>query len=245
MKLGYVTTPYFGKRSTVHPLCETDEILYVRKHIEYLNSQTIQVDKIYIVCTFADGIDKIQILNKINELCQNDSRYIIVHRENLGASYASWKHALHMDNGDCDYLILTEDDYCLYDPNAIEIMMEYFKKDPELFYLCQYWCTVPYTSRTYGLIESHAAMASGLLNNKKYYDLRIKNGLDFTIHYGNTYESFCDNQALFLEDYRKHGLTICDWRDVHSSYFPNSKVEYGNANGSKIMIPLQDDLGYF
>lgn len=244
MKIGYVTTPYFGKRKTLHPSCIIDETFYVKKHIEYLSAQTVKVDKIYFVCTFANNVDKVSILDRISDMCGGDDRYVISERENLGASYASWKHALHMDNGSCDYLILTEDDYCLYDTNSINLMLDYFRTDPELFYLCQYWNTSPYKS-SYGLIKSHAGMASGMLNNKRYYDLRINHGLDFTIHYGDTYKSFCDNQALFLEEYRKREMKIIDWTETYSSYFPNSKKEYGNASGAKLMIPLQNDLGYF
>jgi hypothetical protein len=244
-KIGYVTTPYFGSRGTSHPLCESDEILYVRKHIEYLQQQTIQVDKIYLICTFSNDVNKSLILEKIEEICKGDSRFIICERENLGASYASWKHALHLDKGDCDYLILTEDDYCLYDEYAIEIMLKYFQDDKELFYLCQYWNPIPYQTEKYGVIEAHAAMASGLLDNKKYYDLFLEKGFDFRICYDTTYISFCDNQAMFLEDYRSANLKIIDWRDTYSSYFPNSKIEYGNPDGLKLMIPLQDDLGYF
>jgi len=244
MKVGYVTTPYFGKRTTVHPLYATDVLLYVKKHIEYLEKQTVQADKIYFICTFSNEVDKQHILNEIIQLCKNDARYIIVERENLGASYASWKHALNIDNGDCDYLILAEDDYCLYENTAIERMLNYFKNDSEVFYVCQYWSDVPYES-SYGIIPSHAAMASGMLDNKKYYELKEKNGMDFSIVYGDTYKSFCDNQAIFLEEYRNHGLKIIDWRSEYSSYYPNSKIEFGNPDGLKLMIPLQDDLGYF
>lgn len=245
MKIGYITTPYFGPRGTSHPLCNEDELLYVKKHIEYLQKQTISVEKIYLICTFSEGADKTSILNTIHELCKNDSRFIIHERANLGASYASWKYALHLDKGECDYLILTEDDYCLYDERAIELMLEYFQNDKELFYLCQYWNTVPYATKEYGVMQSHAAMASGLLDNKKYFNLLRNSGFDFRICYGTTYDSFCDNQAMFLEDYREANLKIRDWRDTYSSYFPNSKVEYGNPDGLKLMIPLQDDLGYF
>lgn len=245
MKIGYVTTPYFGPRGTIHPMFETDEIFYVKKHIEYLKQQTITVDKIYLICTFADNVDKISILNQINEIYKDDSRFIIYERENLGASYASWKYALHLDKGECDYLILTEDDYCLYDEKSIEIMLKYFENDKDLFYLCQFWNTSSYHSEKYGVIPCHAAMASGVLDNTKYYNLLSEKGFDFRICYGSTYNSFCDNQAMFLEDYRQANLQIKDWRNEHSSYFPNSKIEYGNSNGLNLMIPLQDDLGYF
>ena len=119
------------------------------------------------------------------------------------------------------------------------------RNDAELFYLCQYWNTVPYRTDKYGIIQAHAAMASGLLDNKKYYELFLEKGFDFRICYDTTYISFCDNQAMFLEDYRQANLKIIDWRDTYSSYFPNSNIEYGNPNGLKLMIPLQDDLGYF
>jgi hypothetical protein len=69
--------------------------------------------------------------------------------------------------------------------------------------------------------------------------------LDFSIVYHDTYKSFCDNQAIFLEEYRKLGLKIADWREQYGSYFPNNKREYGNPKGLKLMIPLEDDLGYF
>ena len=244
MKLGYVTTPYFGKRNTVHPLREKDELLYVKKHIEYLNNQTLRVDKIYFVCTFSDQVDKESILMEINELCREDQRYVIVERENLGASYASWKHALNLDMGECDYVILTEDDYCLYEKTAIERMLQYFSEDPELFYLCQYWTDKRYSSRRITVPE-HAAMASGMIDNKTYYDLKQREDVDLSVVYEDTYKSFCENQAMFLEEYRKRGMKIIDWRKDYSSYFPNNKKEYGNPKGIKLMIPLQNDLGYF
>lgn len=245
MKIGYITTPYFGKRRTLHPACKNDETFYVKKHIEYLNEQTVNVDRVYFVCTFGDGIDRSPVLEKLNHLCKDDDRYVIVERENLGASYASWKHGLHIDNGYCDYLILAEDDYCLYDKDSVRLMLDFFKDDTDLFYLCQYWTNRPYRSSKLGIIKEHAAMASGMIDNKRYYHLRESKGLDFTIFYESTYKSFCDNQAIFLEEYRRNGMKIKDWTKIYSSYFPNSKIEYGNKNGRKLMIPLQDDLGYF
>ena len=245
MKIGYITTPYFGLRTTTHPKYKNDEIFYVKKHLEFLKKQTIQVDKIYLICTFSEDVDKVSILEQIKEICKGDSRFIIHERENLGASYASWKYAFYLDKGECDYIALIEDDYCLYNEKAIEIMVKYFKDDDELFYLCQYWDTRPYQSKDFGVIPSHAAMSNGLLDNKKYYNLFLEKNFDFRICYGTSYDSFCDNQAMFLEDYREAGLKIIDWRESYSSYFPNSDIEYGNPNGLKLMIPLQDDLGYF
>jgi hypothetical protein len=244
MKIGYVTTPYFGKRRAVHPKREKDELLYVRKHIEYLEKQSIQAEKIYFICTFSSDVDKAGILEEVHKMCGNDPRYVIDERENLGASYASWKHALNLDNGNCDYMVLTEDDYCLYEETAIEKMLEYFKNDGELFYLCQFWTTAPYKCPN-GMIPAHASMASGMMDNKKYYELKEKHGMDLSVVYGNTYRSFCDNQASFLEEYRRHGLKIADWRSKYSSYFPNNKREYGNPDGLKLIIPLENDMGYF
>ena len=185
------------------------------------------------------------ILQEVNDLCKSDDRFIIVERENLGASYASWKHGLHMDNGDCDYMVLVEDDYCLYDENSIDLMLDYFRNDRDLFYLCQYWSNNSYKLEDRTIIESHAAMASGMIDNKKYFDLRKNDGLDLNIIYKDTYRSFCDNQAMFLEEYRKIGLKILDWTKDYSSYFPSRKIEFGNKDGKKLMIPLEDDIGYF
>ena len=76
-----------------------------------------------------DRKDKVSNLEQIKEICKGDSRFIIHERENLGASYASWKYALYLDKGECDYIALIEDDYCLYNEKAIEIMVKYFKDD--------------------------------------------------------------------------------------------------------------------
>jgi hypothetical protein len=104
MKIGYITTPYFGKRNTIHSKLLTDDFFYVKKHIEYINSQNINLDKIYFICTFDDFVDKESIMHKLTDLCKNDPRIIIAEKENTGASYASWKYGLHMDNGDWEKL---------------------------------------------------------------------------------------------------------------------------------------------
>jgi hypothetical protein len=241
MKVGYITTPYFGKRNTIHGELLNDELFYVKKHVQYINLQSVHLDKIYLICTFDNSVDKESILTKLKELCKDDSRIIIAEKENTGASYASWKHGLHMDNGDCDYIVLAEDDYCLYDSNAIEIMLNYFSEKEDLFYLCQYWTDKPHPS-SFGMIPNHAALGSGTINNKSYHKFRIENNFDFRIIKGVTYATFYDTQASYLEDYRSNGILISDWREKHSSIFAYGEIEFGNPNGSKIFLPIIENF---
>jgi hypothetical protein len=237
MKIGYLTTPYFGKRNTIHPSLNDDELFYVKKHIEYIDTQSLDVDKIYLICTFDNSVNKTEILQKLNDLYNQDERIIIKERENFGASYGSWKFGLHIDNGDCDYMVLAEDDYCLYESDSIKTMLEYFNNDTELFYLCQHWNTNPYQS-SYGIIPAHAGLASGVINNKKYHKFRVENNLDFRIIHGNTYSSYYDTQATFLEDYRINNIKIQDWAKEHSMIFAYGELEFGVSAGKKIFAPI-------
>jgi hypothetical protein len=244
MKIGYVTTPYFGKRNTIHSSLVVDQLFYVKKHIEYLNRQSAMVDKVYLICTFDDNLNQSNVLNILDnlyELTNDDSRIIIETRENYGASYASWKYGLHMDSGTCDYMILAEDDYCLYDDKSAQIMLEYFQNDIDLFYLCQVWDTKPYKSSV-GIIPAHAGLGSGMIDNKKYHKLRIESNLDFRIIRGNTYQSYYDTQSNYLEDYRLNNLKIMDWTEKHSSIFAYGEGEFGNVDGSKIFIPIVENF---
>jgi hypothetical protein len=240
-KISYATGAYFGNRNVSHPKYKEDYTWYVQKHIEFINKQSVPIHKIYIVCTFEDSFDKQSILKKLKEFT-TDSRVIIVERENLGAVYCSWKEALHIDNGESDYIILTEDDYILYDTDAVKLMLEYFNE--EVFYLCQLWNPKPYQSLE-EVIPGHAALASGMIDNKIYHKLRIEKGIDFKLRYGTGYSIYCANQAEFLEYYRRLGLKMIDWTKEYSTYYPHSDIEYGNASGKKLIVPIDRDLGYF
>jgi hypothetical protein len=137
-----------------------------------------------------------------------------------------------------------EDDYMLYSEDSIELLLDYFNIDSNLFYLCQFWSTSPYN--TGGLnIKAHAAMSNGVINNKIYHDLRIDKGIDFKVKHGTGYELYCSNQATFLDDYNTLGCLFKDIREKYSVYFPHSDIEYGKTDGKKLIIPIDRNLGYF
>lgn len=243
MKISYATGAYFGSRNVPHPEYVKDKLWYINKHIEYINKQTYDIHKIYIVCTFDETVDKEDILDKVRKKYSYDARISIIERDNLGAVYCSWKEALHADNGESDYIILTEDDYILYDVDAVKLMLEYFL-DKDTFYLCQLWNTNPYNSID-SVIPCHAALASGMINNKTYHEYRTQYEIDFRLRYGTGYHIYHANQAEFLEEYRKLGLKIIDWTEKYSTYYPHSDIEYGNASGKKLIVAIDRDLGYF
>lgn len=250
MKVSYVIGAYFGERNNVHPACKNDKLWYVEQHINQLKKQTKNIHKIYIVCTFDDFQDKKEILSNLHIRYDSDSKIIIKYREpNIGGCYFSWKTALHLDNGDSDYIVLIEDDYVLYDVDAIKLMMEYFSSD-DLFYLCMHWTKIPLENFDYVVVE-HAAVASGIINNKMYHKLRMELDMDFTVPSKinlvevGQYTACCIAQLYLLEEYRKHGLKIRDMCDKYNVFFPHSWApiqQFGKEDGKKLIVPIDREF---
>ena len=78
-----------------------------------------------------------------------------------------------------------------------------------------------------------------------YHKCRTEYGIDFRLRYGTGYDIYCANNAEFVEDFRQFGLKMRDWTETYSSYFPHSSIDLGNANGKKLIVPVDRDLGYF
>lgn len=238
MKLSYVISAYFGNRHTPSEHLLNDPLYYIKQQMSGINKCKNDISKIYLICTFDNSFNQSQVLDYLVELKQNDNRILLYERDNLGGSYCSWQSALWEDNGESDYVFLVEDDYVLEDPNGINFLMEnYFREEPDLFYLCQLWSKKLYN--TFGdNIPEHASMSCGIINNKLYDKYRKENGIDFKLWYGTGYETMWRNQSCFLENHRQMGLKFRDWTDKCSSYFPQSDLEYGQKDGIKILKSL-------
>jgi hypothetical protein len=241
MKIGYIIAAYFGVRATPHPNNINDKLYYLRVQLKHIDKLNTKLDKIYITCTFDDLVDKEQILKDINELIIGRDNIIISHRENLGGSYCGFHEILKYDNGDCDYMVISEDDYTFGSNNAISNMLDYFEDEPDLFNLCSIWWEALYRLRDSTVIPYHPAISNGMFNNKMYHESR-KKGLDFQLVYEySTYPVMWENNAAMLEPYRKAGYKIRDYRDKYKLRVPevrDTERIFGNPEGAEIFIPI-------
>lgn len=242
MKIGYTIAAYIGKREHVHDKCINDPLFYIKIHLDKIQKSIIKLDKVYIICTFSSDVDKEAILEELKNITKNFKNIIISDRPNLGGSYCSWHLALTMDLGYCDYILLLEDDYTLYDENSISYLLDYFNEDSDILYLAQLWSKHLYEKDGLNIPE-HAAISNGIINNKLYYKIKTEKDIDFNLQYGDGYRSMYINQAAFLENYRKEGYKLKHWADKDSSIYKGDKtllIEYGNENGRKILIPIME-----
>lgn len=241
MKIGYVIPAYFGDRNSNHSKLNIDNLFYIKTQLEYINKLTTNISNIYIICTFSENEDKQSILSNLIDITKNYKNIFTYTRDNLGGSYCSWKTALDIDDGDSDYIILSEDDYVIYDTNSINYMLDYFKDDNELFYLCQFWDKRPYYCSYYNqIIPEHAALSIGMINNKLYNFYKNTNNIDFKLVYETGYGAMYANQASFLENYRLNNIKITDWTNKYSSYYPHSDIDYGMKDKPIIFYPIID-----
>lgn len=226
---------YFGKRTVFHNEINTDPIFYLKKNIEYINKLNTNIEKIYLICTFGYGINKDEILEKMNGTISNDKRFILKSKTNFGGSYSSWHCALEMDNGFSDYIVLMEDDYVLYDKNSIEYMLEYYENESDMIYLCT------------KVERTHAAISNGIINNRLYHYLKKHKNLDFCLEdfiegIHNHYEVLWKNQTFFLKAYQEAGFKVKDFSDKYSAYFINTRTEFGVENGKIIFAPISEQF---
>lgn len=239
--IGYTIAAYFGERATCHPKYKDDNLFYIKTQLKQIDKLNTKIGKIYIVCTFDEIVDENKIISDLYELQNNRNDIIIITRKNLGGSYCSWNWALQIDDGNCTHMVLVEDDYTVYTPDSITHMLEYFSESPELFYLCQMWTTIPYTTKSGIILPNHAGVSNGMINNKLYHKSKSK-GLSFQLKYlPASYDIMWENQALFLEPYRKAEYLIKDYRDKYKSTFCNAQdVEtiQGNITGTEIFVPI-------
>jgi len=244
-KIGYTIAAYFGKRNYSHYQYKNDMLFYVRIQLAKIDNSNIIPYKIYIICTFDTIVDKEKILSELYKLKNNRTNIVIVTRGNTGGSYCSWHSVLQLDNNQCDYMILTEDDYVIYNSDAISELLKYFNKYSELFYITMYWTHKPYKTLSNLIVQCHAAISPGMINVKMYQKLKQDYNLDFQLVYNpaENYISMWENQALFLEPYRKNGVLIMDITQEHSVIFSsdtNGTIEYGNPNGTLVFLPIMN-----
>lgn len=240
MKIGYTIAAYLTTQGRDnHSNCSENIYYYIDTQIECINSIKLDLYKIYIVCTISDELDSSKLVQDLRSKYSGDPRIIISSRPNLGGSYCSWHHALTLDEGDCDYMFLLEDDYTVIYPEAIESLIKYFKNSKDLLYVCQMWTDKPYSQDGF-TVQNHTAISNGLLNNKLYYSAK-KKGLDFHLIEGTSKESICLNQVLFLNPFVQAGYSVADIRNDYSSIFAASKtesIEYGKVEGVRIFLPI-------
>lgn len=238
MKISYAIAAYFGERQTPSKHLLDDPLFYVKEQLIGINKSNTNISKIYIICTFGENVHSEEIMNYLHELKNTDDRIFLSVRENLGGSYCSWQNALWEDNGNSDYVFLVEDDYALDDKNGIEFVIQnYFKKDLDLFYLCQLWSKKVYNTFGDDILE-HASMSCGIINNKLYDRYRKEFNIDFRLVHESGYKSMWKNQSCFLENHRQLGMKFLDWTDTCSSYFYQSDIEYGKKDGVKVLKSL-------
>lgn len=240
MVLGYniscIIHCYFGKRGNCHPNLLKDPLFYIKTHLKNIPKT---ISKINFVCTFEEEINE-NIIQEIISL-ESDIKFEVTTRENIGGSYVSWFNGLTIDNNFHDLIILLEDDYTLM--SLPEKLVEYFKKETDLFFLCQMWSDEPYYFQNL-LVPSHAAISNGIINNKLYNKAK-NNDINFKLTYADAKnrDVMFINQAQFLENFREKNFKIKDIRKEFSSIFnasQNETIEYGNPNGDIIFLPISE-----
>lgn len=230
---------YFGKRNIFHEKAKQDLVFHVEKNIEYINKLNTKIHKVYLVCTFEYGVDKEKVLQQIKKLINGDERFIIKTKTNFGGSYASWHYALEMDNGSSDYIVLMEDDFVIYSPNAIQYMLDYWKDENNLLYVCSKFESNVASS------HMHASLPSGMINNKLYNYLKKYKDMDFCLeefreNINNHYMLIVKNQINYLKKYQENDIKIIDFSDKYSAFFINGDRECGKRNGEIIFCPIAD-----
>jgi len=144
-------------------------------------------------------------------------------------------------------MVLTEDDYVIGSKNTKDNMTQYFNEYDELFMVVSLWTDKPYAvrgSKENITVPNHAAISMGIINNKLYQELR-REGIDFRLRYetsNNMYQIMWENQALYLEPYRKNGNLIMDLTKKHSVPFGGDitkTIEYGVADAEPLLLPVQ------
>jgi hypothetical protein len=242
MKTSIAIAAYFGNRHGVPKKYINDYLYFLKTHLDSLNKMTNDVHKIYLVCTYDESFVNMDYINSyFYEILENNEKILILNRPNLGGSYAGWHNVLEFDNNESDYMVFVEDDYILKD-NGIQKMLEYYNETPEMIYLCQLWNRERYTKDGVDILE-HAQISNGMMNVKLYHELKIKNGLDFTLYLSPGKVAIYNNQASFLEQYRKNGILIRDMKEKYSCVYNNdstSVINFCNPNGEDVFIPVTD-----
>jgi len=233
-QIACVTACYFGRRDNNHPAYQQDPLFYLKTHLKYLPKS---IDKIYFICT-GQTKKNLKILDNLDK-SEFNREFEILTKENYGGSYTGWEYVLNKIYKDFDLTILIEDDYII--KSNEEKLVEYFIEEPNLFYLCQLWSNSPYRIGNQ-IIEGHAAISNGVINNLLYKEAKEKN-IHFKLNYAENSNKLImfENQATFLEDYKEKDYLIKDITEKYSSPFNSDSIkvmEYGNHLGDKIFLPI-------
>lgn len=242
MKVSIAIAAYFGSRDGVPHKYVEDYLYFVKTHMDAIEKieQEVQIHKIYLVCTYQENLVNMDYINSyFYSLLDTKENLVILNRENLGGSYAGWCSVLQFDNKESDYMVFVEDDYVVKE-SGIERMLEYYKESPEMIYLCQLWNRERYTKDGVDILE-HAQISNGMINVSLYHKLKEEKGLDFTLYLQPGKIAIYNNQASFLEQYRKNGILIRDMKEKYSCVYNNdsrSVINFCNPDGPDIFMPI-------
>ena len=240
MKVSIAIAAYFGRRDGVPAKYTNDYLFFVKTHLEVLKNIDDEISKIYIVCTYDVSFVNMDYINSYFYDVMNDNpNVVILNRPNLGGSYAGWHNVLEFDNNESDYIVFVEDDYAM-ESNAINKMLEYYQETPDMIYLCQLWNRERYIKDGVDILE-HAQISNGMINATLYHKLKKEHQLDFTLYFSPGKTTIYNNQASFLEQYRKNNILIRDMKEKYSCVFNNdstSVINFCKPDGLDIFKPI-------
>lgn len=240
MKVSIAIAAYFGTRHGVPTQYTNDYLFFVKTHFEVLKNIDDELHKIYLVCTYDESNVNMDYINSyFYDIMNNNPKVVILNRPNLGGSYAGWHNVLEFDNNESDYIVFVEDDYAM-ESNAIGRMLEYYEETPDMIYLCQLWNRERYIKDGVDIPE-HAQISNGMINVTLYHTLKKEQQLDFTLYFSPGKTAIYNNQASFLEQYRKNNIPIRDMKEKYSCVYNNdstSVINFCNPTGPDVFKPI-------
>ena len=210
----YIMSFYLGERRKPCKNYVKDNLFYVKKQVEILQSTKHQLNK--IIFNFNVEVEHYKYISEIFSIVPKKiqgSDIEINIRENKGISYKAWEELFVKYKTEYDYFIFNEDDYFFIEPNWDGYLINKYKSYDD----CGYLCLVSREPMSWNSYKKNAGVSVGMASTESL--IKIYNNYEGKLYMTNSdenYNKWEKNQTDFSFSFIDSGYNIYDVRDEYS-----------------------------
>lgn len=219
-RTNYVLCTWSGSRRARDKRLTHDPALYIRKHLESLQTLKHNLNQITVAVPWNPKEPR-QFRRVINQLPPKigGADVVVLERPNIGMSYGSLADAFDKYKSAFDFYFLMEDDYVFALDNFDRIHLDVMRENHD----CGYLAGLIWDQR--GNLPRHAGVSNGLLRTRALeavsrmsLDRRLPHAPDDRYGANELYGQVGQSQAVI-----KAGFTLMDWAGKYRVLFRDAR----------------------
>ena len=234
-KTAYILAAYGGRSVLTRP-DGYDRLVYLKTHLEFLNTVKHNLDQIVIVLnTDAQELSTYTEFVKTIPTTIGNTPVTLIRRPNKGVSYGAFTHAFNIFVDDFDYFIIVEDDWIPVEDHFDTTLVAMMQENPNTAYLCL-WKT---EERGYGP-ETFAGIPHGIIASPVIKKVQAHGNFKYVPSKGANSDG-ASSQVMFSRSVLPFG-DIADVTHKYPFIFYETSTDvltYDEENTAVIIVPYQ------